>query len=309
MTAVYDGLELRLEGLVLDPEDPRRRLVTSILVLPGVTSIPDGHWGSSSGAFQGCRLATSISLPPQVVSIGSAAFNGCVSLASISLPESLKRIGTGAFYGCASLGKTALPKGLTTIEGSAFSGCEKVSFDILPESLTFLGHDAFAGCPQVLESPWCGGGEEGGGVEVGTGERRGGGVGVGKEPSTCTPSSSYVQHARCVVQRRRRLRYAVLKSLLRRRTLEERGAGVEGGMVGGSTGALPLARPVSDTTCVPSSDENEDAAFASAAVERRKRGGGGADDAQQRRGSWLEGEVAFQIITSDDLWRYLLEFV
>ena len=41
-TATYGGRDLKFKGEVLTPSDERRKLVTHILVLPGVTAIHDG---------------------------------------------------------------------------------------------------------------------------------------------------------------------------------------------------------------------------------------------------------------------------
>ena len=56
-----------------------------------------------SGAFDGCTLLTSVTIPDSVTSIGSYAFNGCSSLTSITIPDSVTSIKQDAFYSDRSL--------------------------------------------------------------------------------------------------------------------------------------------------------------------------------------------------------------
>ena len=91
-TATYDGRKLKLNGKVLRPSDKRRKLVTHILVLPGVTAIHETvNWGV--GAFYGCTSLSSITLPEGLTTIGEYAFRDCTSLSSITFPEGLTKIG------------------------------------------------------------------------------------------------------------------------------------------------------------------------------------------------------------------------
>ncbi len=61
------------------------------------------HTSIGDGAFCGCVVLTSISIPNTVVSIGNAAFAGCSSLMSITIPDSVSLIGEYAFDNCYSL--------------------------------------------------------------------------------------------------------------------------------------------------------------------------------------------------------------
>ena len=119
-TATYDGRYLELNGEVLGHgrEDERRKLVTHILVLPGVRVV------SCVAGFMYCTSLSSITLPEGLTSIGGSAFSGCTSLSSITLPEGLTSIGTHAFSSCTSLNSLTLPnKGLTCVGYRAFDGC------------------------------------------------------------------------------------------------------------------------------------------------------------------------------------------
>ncbi len=85
--AEYDGTQLirASDGVVLDITDKRRRLITHIVVRPGVTDI-------KAYAFRCCTSLTSVTLPEGLTTIEDQAFLRCTSLSSVVLPEGLPTI-------------------------------------------------------------------------------------------------------------------------------------------------------------------------------------------------------------------------
>ena len=83
------------------------------LVLPaGILSI--------TKTFDFCRSLTSITLPPDLESVGVEAFCGCTALRTVVLPPTLKVIGAWAFFRC-SFTSITLPAGLQSIDEYAFA--------------------------------------------------------------------------------------------------------------------------------------------------------------------------------------------
>ena len=229
MTATYDGRVIRLNGEILERGDSRRRLVTNIIVLPGVTASPGGGYGE--GAFYSCSSLSSITLPESITSIGECAFNGCTSLSSITLPEGITSIGEHAFQGCSSLSSITLPEGITSILPGAFSGCT-----LLKQRSVSAGHISVESYLRFISS-----------------------------------------RARSANRR-----YAVLASLARlTRELYARQA-KRARRQGGEDAAAAAATAA--------------AAAAEVVVVEEQAGG-------------LRGKLAFDAITSEDVWRYMLEFV
>ena len=109
------------------------------------------------------ELASNVTIPDGVESIGSYAFSGCTLLESVIIPDSIKSIGEYAFNGCSNctvtLGKNCgygsslngckavvIKEGVTSISGYAFSGCTTLKTVTIPESVTSIGEYAFKSC-------------------------------------------------------------------------------------------------------------------------------------------------------------------
>ncbi|MEL7566185.1 MAG: leucine-rich repeat protein [Dehalobacterium sp.] len=111
----------------------------------------------------------SVTLGPNVQSIGKDAFNGCEQLEEIVLNEGLETIGESAFAGTTSLKALELPNSLTSVGETVFrgSGLEKIDFshtrvETLPrgifwdcenlqdinlgDTITVIGDGAFRNC-------------------------------------------------------------------------------------------------------------------------------------------------------------------
>ena len=98
------------------------------------------------GAFYGCSMLTSITIPGSVTSIGASAFEGCTGLTSITIPGSVTSIGASAFYRCTSLTSITIPDSVTSIGGSAFYECYNLTSITIPDSVTSIGGSAFCRC-------------------------------------------------------------------------------------------------------------------------------------------------------------------
>ncbi|MCD8090748.1 MAG: leucine-rich repeat domain-containing protein [Clostridiales bacterium] len=59
--------------------------------------------GIGSGAYDGCDLAESITIPDTVTSIDEGAFTDCLSLTEITIPANVSYIGENVFEGCMAL--------------------------------------------------------------------------------------------------------------------------------------------------------------------------------------------------------------
>jgi len=133
----YNGREMHVLAIDEGAFD-KCKVLTSIAIPSGVTSI-------GNNAFSGCWELTSISLPNSVVTIGESAFVGC-KFTSINLPEHLTSIGKTAFMGCSNLTSITIPKGVIEIEDATFMSCVKLAYVTIPENVTSIGTGSFLAC-------------------------------------------------------------------------------------------------------------------------------------------------------------------
>ncbi|MBQ7121522.1 MAG: leucine-rich repeat protein [Clostridia bacterium] len=139
----------------------------------------------SSGAFNGCEMITSVSIPStvstvelnafancsslttvtfdprsedQILEIGSFAFSNCTSLSSINLEDSnVSSMGGNVFRDCSALEKIVMPDTLTNVEGGVFYRCTSLRDVTLSENMTALNDFGFRlegffyGCTSLSE--------------------------------------------------------------------------------------------------------------------------------------------------------------
>ena len=75
------------------------------------------------GAFSGCSILTSVTIPSTVTRIGHSAFSRCTGLTSVTIPSSVTSLGNNAFSHCESLTSVTIPEGVTSFGNYAFSDC------------------------------------------------------------------------------------------------------------------------------------------------------------------------------------------
>ncbi len=106
-------------------------------------TIPDSVTEIGWGAFSGCKSLTSVTIGSGVTRIGGCAFENCTSLTSITIPNSVMEIGWYAFSGCTSLTSVKIGNGVTSIVEYMFYGCTSLTSITIPESVTRIGSGAF----------------------------------------------------------------------------------------------------------------------------------------------------------------------
>ena len=97
------------------------------------TSIP---WFYQAGEI------TAVSLPDELVSIGTCAFSGCRHLEDVQIPDSVTYVGHSAFNGCSALAQIHIPAVLTGLEDDTFAGCTGLqTFTVDPDNTVYSSAD------------------------------------------------------------------------------------------------------------------------------------------------------------------------
>ena len=101
------------------------------------------------GAFDGCSMLTTVTLPEMLTSIGDYTFRNCTGLTSVTIGNSVASIGDYAFYNCTGLTSLTIGNSVASIGNSAFYGCTGLISLIIPAEVTDIGYNAFSGCSAV----------------------------------------------------------------------------------------------------------------------------------------------------------------
>ena len=124
------------------------------------------------GAFNSCRSMETISIPFNVIEIGTLAFsenaircwvipnstnqifsqitNNCRNLRYISLSNTItKKYGNYIFYNNVILTRLVIPQCVSVITNRQFGGCDSIMSYIIPKSISTIEAQAFFGCTRV----------------------------------------------------------------------------------------------------------------------------------------------------------------
>ena len=81
----------------------------------------------AASAFENCDSLVSVTIGPNVTSIGNRAFYSCNSLSSVTIGDSVTSIGSSAFYSCGSLSSVTIPDSVTSIGTGPFAACRSLT--------------------------------------------------------------------------------------------------------------------------------------------------------------------------------------
>lgn len=121
------------------PWDNYIESIQTLVIESGVTSV---------AGFQLCTNLSSVTLPNTITLIDNYAFYSC-AISSISLPPNLETIGFGAFFMCQKLNSITIPSNVNNIGPYAFSGCNSLS-SIQVESGNSV-YDSRNNCNAIIE--------------------------------------------------------------------------------------------------------------------------------------------------------------
>ena len=115
-------------------------------------SLTDGVTVIGTKAFKDCDLLTTFNLPTSLTTIGQEAFYNDHQLATaLTFPDGLETIGPDAFNHCYVIPSVTFNQGLKTIGDWAFKENYIAVFNQLPSTVTTLGRYAFENCDALIE--------------------------------------------------------------------------------------------------------------------------------------------------------------
>ncbi len=91
-------------------------------------------------------IATAVSVPDTVKTIGSEAFSKNTDVGSVNVGKNTEEIKSSAFAGCKYLTSVTIPDNVISIGDYVFSGCDYLSKVKIGEGVEEIGKGVFAGC-------------------------------------------------------------------------------------------------------------------------------------------------------------------
>ena len=113
-------------------------------------TIPNNVVYIGSGAFYNCSGLVKVVIGDNVAEIGSNAFYRCYSMTNVTIPNSVTKIGKNAFEGCSGLTEITIPNSITSIEDGTFKDCNHIKNVVIPSSVTKIGNNAFNGTTDLV---------------------------------------------------------------------------------------------------------------------------------------------------------------
>ena len=132
------------------PSDVNRRAMNIYLdgqLLKDV-EIPSGVKTIPERAFAYTTIET-VTIGPDVTSIGASAFSTCHKLWGVHIPNGVKTIGTNAFFYCIKLQAVMIPDSVTTIDDGAFTSCKELQVAALGAGIRKIENDMFSYCTNL----------------------------------------------------------------------------------------------------------------------------------------------------------------
>lgn len=114
-------------------------------------TIPDEVVAIGSRAFFGHPTLEAVTLPPQLQHIDSCAFEGCKHLTEMDIPPSLRKIGGGVFENCTALRRVTFRSAYAGIRltHGIFRNCTALEDIVLPQKLARIGSNTFENCKSL----------------------------------------------------------------------------------------------------------------------------------------------------------------
>ena len=102
----------------------------------------------SANVFSGDNITT-LNIGNQVNFIPDNLFENCTSLQNLTIPYNVVSVGTRAFRNCTGLTGQLDLSYVSSVENKAFEGCANLSEVIIPNTMTSIGHQAFKDCSSL----------------------------------------------------------------------------------------------------------------------------------------------------------------
>ena len=115
------------------------------LTISGSGEMKDYFTTDQAPWYEHIENIKSVTIAPDVTSIGNHAFEECKNLTSVTIPEGVTYIGGYAFGNCTGLTSVTIPEGVTSIGDSAFEKCTGLTSVTIPDSVNYIGGNAFYG--------------------------------------------------------------------------------------------------------------------------------------------------------------------
>ncbi len=125
-----------LATITIDPSNSAYSSVDGVLFNKNLTTILQ---------YPPAKAGASYTIPTSVTSVADYAFLYCLGLGSVSLPPNVGTVGNYAFQG-SGLTDVTIPTSVTMIFDHAFANCNNLTSVTIPSSTTFIGYEAFSLC-------------------------------------------------------------------------------------------------------------------------------------------------------------------